>query len=137
MPAGHLELGRTGEKIAAKYLKNQGYKILERNWRGKRGELDMVCSLKDTIVFVEVKTRREHSLASPHDALTGQKKGRLVKAASEYLSKRKYWDRPCRFDLIAVTTPVNEKNKHSLEHVENAFEFPEAAGQGRGAWQPW
>lgn len=131
MPARHLDVGRLGEDAAAELLAAKGYAILERNLALGRLELDLVCQDGDTLVFVEVKTRAEGSLATPADGLTAQKRARLIKAAQLYLSRHKLWDRPCRFDLVAVTLRAGEVAR--IAHTENAFS---ADGQPR-SWQPW
>lgn len=134
MSARHLETGKSGEDAAEKFLKNKGYRILDRNVRIGGGELDIVCSLKKTIVFVEVKTRDENGPALPGEALTKTKMSRLVKAAGAYLSEKNLWDRQCRFDLVAVTAG----NKgFVLEHHPNVFDLSQAVDSGHAPWQPW
>lgn len=134
MPAGHLSLGRRGEEAAAAFLRKKGYKVLDRNWRARGGELDIVCQAKKTVVFAEVKTRTQGQMATPHDALTPAKRRNLVRAASEWLTRNEAWNRPCRFDLVAVV--VDADGLVCVEHVENAFDLTPGAG-GQGSWQPW
>ncbi len=112
--------GDLGEDAAARYLESRGFRVLERNWRFRQWELDLVCRDKDTLVFVEVKTRKAGAMASPADALTPKKKARLVKAASHYLSKKDLWDEPCRFDLAGVT---DTGTSMEVDHIENAFDL--------------
>ena len=83
-------------------------------------------------VFAEVKTRGPGSLAAPADALNAAKQARLFKAAAQYLSKHKAWERPCRFDLVSVR--ILESGEE-IEHVRDAFSPP--LGGGHAAWQPW
>lgn len=132
-PPAHLALGRTGEQAAADFLLARGYLVLERNWRHRSWELDLVCVQGDTLVFVEVKTRGDGSLGLPEDGLTGAKRSRLVRAASEFLTRRGWWDRPCRFDLVTVTARQGELR---VEHHENAFDLHALRG-GHAHWQPW
>lgn len=134
MPAGHLSLGRRGEEAAAAHLAGRGYKVLDRNWRGRGGELDIVCEKKKTLVFAEVKTRTEGQMAAPHDALTPAKRRNLSRAAGQWLTEHEAWGRPCRFDLLAVV--VDAAGQTRVEHVENAFELAPGGG-GEGGWQPW
>lgn len=94
--------------------------MLERNWRYRQWELDLVCRDSDTLVFVEVKTRKANSLASPADALTAKKRQRLIKAASHYLTSHDLWDEPCRFDLASV---IDTGRSMDVEHIENAFDL--------------
>jgi len=130
MPARHLDLGRQGEDAAADLLTGKGLRILERNLRLGRLELDLVCEDNDTLVFVEVKTRAEGSLATPADGLTPQKRGRLLRAAQAFLSARGLWHRPCRFDLVAVL--FRQGRLAHAEHTPNAF-----PAEAPGSWQPW
>ena len=133
MPAGHpkhLDLGRQGEEAAARLLEGKGLRILERNLRLGRLELDLVCEDGDTLVFVEVKTRAEGSLATPADGLTAQKRSRLLRAVQAYLAQHDLWHRPCRLDLVAVL--FRSGQLHSIEHTPDAFQAVDTGG-----WQPW
>lgn len=112
--------GDRGEDEAARFLKKRGYRVLERNWRHRQWELDLVCRDGDTIVFVEVKTRAAGTMGTPADGLNRKKQERLVKAASQYLSKMELWDEPCRFDLTAI---VDSGDSLEVEHIENAFDL--------------
>ncbi len=112
--------GDLGEDAAARHLESRGFRVLDRNWRYRQWELDLVCRDRDTIVFVEVKTRRAGSMGSPGDALTAKKRARLVKAAGQYLTTNNLWDAPCRFDLAAVT---DNGTSMDVDHVENAFDL--------------
>lgn len=112
--------GNLGEESAARYLESRGFRVLERNWRYRQWELDLVCRDGDTIVFVEVKTRRSGSMASPADAMTLKKRQKLVKAASHFLSQSDLWDEPCRFDLAAV---IDTGHSMDVEHTENVFDL--------------
>lgn len=111
--------GNLGEDAAARYLESRGLRVLERNWRHRQWELDLICRDGDTLVFVEVKTRKANSMTTPADAMTRDKRMRLVKAASHYLSKNNLWDEPCRFDLAGVTDTGASMD---VDHIENAFD---------------
>lgn len=132
MPAGHLSLGARGEEAAARFLERAGLRLVERNWRWRQWEIDLICEEGETLVFAEVKTRGPGSLAAPSDALDAAKQAKLFKAAAHYLSKRKAWERPCRFDLVSVR--ITEHGEE-IEHVRDAFSPP--LGGGHAAWQPW
>jgi len=112
--------GDLGEDAAARYLESRGYRVLDRNWRHRQWELDLVCRDGDTIVFVEVKTRGAGTMGTPADGLNRKKQLRLVKAASQYLSKNDLWDEPCRFDLAAV---IATGTSMDVDHIENAFDL--------------
>lgn len=114
------QTGDLGEDAAARYLESKGMRIMERNWRFRQWELDLICRDGDTVVFVEVKTRKAGSMSSPADALTAKKQARLVKAASHYLTKMDLWDAPCRFDLAGVTATGTSMD---VDHIENAFDL--------------
>jgi putative endonuclease len=137
MPARHLTLGRQGEDQAQAFLEQQGYAVLARNWRSQGLELDIVCERDGELVFVEVKTRGPGSLGRPDQGLDSAKRRKLMRAASLFLTENDLWEKPCRFDLVAVSP---DKNGLRCEHVENAFEFecdPGAVGGVDPHWQPW
>lgn len=132
MSNNRLDLGRFGEDVAGSFLLEKGYRILEKNWRFKKGEIDLVCTLGKMIVFVEVKSRSEDSPGETGEALSHGQKIRLLKTASHYLCKNGLWERECRFDLVCVTAG----SEVVVEHVENAIEFS-IMGGGNSTWQPW
>jgi len=130
MTADHLTLGFAGEEAAANVLRSLGMEIIERNFRCRLGEVDIICRQGDTLVFVEVKTRGRGSLAAGTDAVDRGKRSRLARAASEYLSAKELWDKPCRFDVVCV---VKRGDELFVEHLPDAFRV---GFEGRG-WQPW
>jgi len=123
--------------MAAAYLECRGYAVISRNWRSRRGEIDLVCSRGEEIVFVEVKTRDESDYGLPGDALTPKKSRRLLRAASLYLSQNDLWARPCRFDLLSVSL---QEGGCEIRHDRNVISHSEsgsALGGGHAHWQPW
>lgn len=134
MPTGHLKRGMDGETAAVRYLEGLGMVVLERNWRCKAGEVDVICLDRKTVVFVEVRTRTEPVLVEPAQSVNRAKISRLARAAGRFLSLRGWWDRPCRFDLVAVTRAAQGTR---LEHIPDAFDFPETVGRCHAPWQPW
>jgi putative endonuclease len=101
-PASH-RLGRFAEWAALVLLVVKGYRPRHRNWTGGGGELDLVMSRGELIVFVEVKARRHHDLyGGAGGALDTAKQKRIVRASSSYLSRFNLWERPCRHDLVTV-----------------------------------
>ncbi|GFM32833.1 YraN family protein [Desulfovibrio subterraneus] len=130
----HLVTGANGEEAAARFLTDRGYRIAARNWRHGKLELDIVCTRGNETIFVEVKTRAQGSLQRPDEALTAAKRRSLIRAAQQYISAANLWDRPCRFDLIAV---VRSGDTYHVEHMENAFDLSQPVGSGNTAWQPW
>lgn len=118
------QLGTAGEEIAAKYLAEKGYLIVKRNYRCKNGEIDLVAKDQDTIVFVEVKTRRSLKFGTPQSAVTSKKQMRISMAALGYLHEIDALNSPCRFDVIAITLPPASE-KIEIKHIKNAFEYQE------------
>ena len=116
--AKHNELGYKGEDMAATYLQEKGYCILERNWTNQgRKELDIIAIKDDIIVFVEVKTRRIGSFTSPVSAVDARKQHRICLAADSYLKSHRI-DYCSRFDVISI---VYNDEASRIEHIEDAF----------------
>lgn len=112
-------LGRWGEQQAAQYLESHGYKVLDRNWRCLRGEIDLVAKEGDVLVFVEVKTRRGRDYGTPEEALTKVKAKRLLELGQRYMLERDLEDVEWRVDLVAVELDRQGKLLR-FEHVPNA-----------------
>lgn len=110
-------LGAEGEQVAADYIAKKGYTILERNWRYKHKEIDIIAKTESYIVVIEVKTRAYDYFELPQDAVTKQKQKFLVEAANAYIIEHDI-EKEARFDIIAVV--INSKNT-KIEHLENAF----------------
>lgn len=119
MVSRHTRYGQEGESIAARHLKKLGYKILERNYRNSIGEIDIIAMDRDTIVFVEVKTRRNHHFGGPKWAVTQRKQQKISMVALSYLKQPQMKDRKARFDVVAVTETDEEP---AVEIIRNAFE---------------
>jgi putative endonuclease len=100
--AARQGLGRTGERLAADALMDKGYRILERNFRCRLGEIDLVAEDEHDLIFVEVKARRGTSFGFPEDALTLFKRRKLLELASYYLDRHTCPDRSWRIDVVAV-----------------------------------
>ena len=98
----NTNVGNQGEDIACWYLKKQGYKILERNFRIRGGEIDIVAQDKDYLVFVEVKTRYSHEYGLPVESMTHWKIKHLLKTAMFYLQRVGWGDKPYRLDFVGV-----------------------------------
>ena len=99
----HLRLGEHGEKLAARYLRRQGFKILYRNFRGRQGgEIDLVCRERDTLVFVEVKTRASEDFGRPLEAVNRQKQRRISLGGLAWLRLLGDPDILFRFDVVEV-----------------------------------
>lgn len=120
-----ISKGAAGEVIAARFLLQKGYTILDVNARGRMGEIDIVAKDDTYIAFVEVKTREENDpvFEAPREAVTKDKQAKIIKTASLYLKTHKSDLQP-RFDVIEVITPVNGAPLEAKEivHLKNAFE---------------
>ena len=107
-------IGQDGEEEATRFLQAKGYRILARNVLANGGELDIVASIKKTLVFVEVKTRAQRSFGGPLAAVTPTKQQRVAKAATQYIKENGLKFDSIRFDVICVLP-------QGIEHIENAF----------------
>lgn len=114
--------GSVGESCAAEYLSKCGYRILERNYHSRFGEIDIIAENDQYIIFTEVKTRRELSLVNPEQAVTPAKQRRIAKTALLYLQSHPTGLQP-RFDVIGIVTAGEKHAVQSLQHIENAFSF--------------
>lgn len=122
MDRSRLDISKIGESLAVKHLKARGCKILARNYRARRGEIDIIVRDGEFTVFVEVKTRRSLKFGLPQAAVTLQKQRQISKIALAYLQSQNLLDAPCRFDVIAIhLSPQLELLR--LEHIESAFDF--------------
>ncbi len=113
------EVGAIGEKLAADLLKKRGYKIIQRNFRCREGEIDIIAQKGECLVFVEVRTKKNTAFGTPEESVTLSKREKLISLANAYLQA---YDKPplsWRIDVVAVElTPDNRVSR--LEHIENA-----------------
>lgn len=112
------QVGNTGEDLAAKYLQSKQYEIIDRNYRGARGEIDIVARIDETLVFVEVKTARGGSFGSPETWVNPRKQSQIAQVAQRYLQEKSIQDTNCRFDVVAIQ---RAEGGWRIEHFENAF----------------
>lgn len=117
------EIGRLGEEYAAKYLQKKRYKILEKNYRSKMGEIDIIAQMGSYIVFVEVKTRHLHSLTQPFEAVDLRKQRKIIRTAIVYTEINKLYEHPCRFDVMEVYVDAKSGKCADINHIEGAFEL--------------
>jgi putative endonuclease len=121
-PPEHLQLGARGEKLACGFLRRQGYKVLYRNFRARHGgEVDIVCRDDDTLVFVEVKTRRHDDLVRPSEAINGAKRKLISRGALAWLQLLDNPDILSRFDVVEIV--LAEDGEPRFELIRNAFEL--------------
>lgn len=117
-----MNIGKTGafgEDSVVKYLKKQKYKIVERNFVSRFGEIDIIAKNKEFLAFVEVKTRKENNLVSGVSAVDSIKQQKIILTAEYYLSQNETALQP-RFDVAEVTYAQNSKN-FEINYIENAF----------------
>ena len=115
--AYHNELGKKGEQLALDYILQQGYAIVERNYRFDKAEVDIIAKKEDILAIIEVKTRSTSDFGNPQDFVKPKQIQRLVKAVDEYVTVNDL-DVEVRFDIIAIT---KEGKGFNIEHLENAF----------------
>ena len=119
MSRARQSLGRRGEQLAADYLDAQGLQILARNWRFHGlGEIDLVAQDGDSLVVVEVRTRRSHTFGSPEESITPAKQARLAALAAAYQDEVQ-WPGPLRIDVVAVVV-ASDGRLERLSHLRNA-----------------
>ena len=109
-----VERGHEGEERALVYLKKQGYTLLERNFRSRFGEIDIIASEGGYTVFVEVKLRNVSSFGTSLESISAEKRRRLIKTAHFYLKQKKAYDKKVRFDVLGIDGP-------DVKLVKNAF----------------
>jgi putative endonuclease len=114
-----INTGKEGEKIAAAFLKKNGYQIIEKNYRCPLGEIDIIAREKGELVFVEVKTRRSSELGYPEQAVGINKQKKMSQLALWYLQKKDA-DMEARFDVVAVSI---SPSGNEIRLIKNAFDF--------------
>lgn len=112
-------LGKSGERAALRYLKNKKYKILAQNFRLFRGEIDIIAFDKNTLVFVEVKTRKSTDFGLPEESVTPSKQKQIKKIAQGFLLRNNLQDAECRFDVISIH--LDQDQGYRIRHIQNAF----------------
>ena len=115
-----IQTGKLGEDIAVDYLKNEGYRIIERNYRCVFGEIDIVATDRNVIVFVEVRSRKSAKYGSPQESVGLNKKMKVSKIALNYLKEKQFQDCRARFDVVAVKI-LTEGSEVKL--IKNAFDL--------------
>ena len=117
------ELGKRGEALAWIFLRKRGYSILEKNFRTRFGELDVVAEKNGTLVFLEIKTRRNDLFGSPAEAVNWKKRQKMSRAAEAFLQKKGLENRPARFDILSILWNGTGEPEFSL--LEDAFSLGE------------
>lgn len=111
--------GLAGEKLAERFLRGKGMVTVMRRYSAPGGEIDLIMRDKDTLVFVEVKTRGDDRLAEPEHAVNAAKRRKLAKCARAFVNHKRMLDRPCRFDVVSVLMPA--RGDPTVRHFPEAF----------------
>ncbi|CAN5460667.1 YraN family protein [soil metagenome] len=114
----HIETGKAGEDLASIYLENKGYSIIERNFRSRRNEVDIIASQKNILHFVEVKTRSNLDFALPETKVKGPKLKHLKEAAETYLFLHPEW-KDIQFDILSIIKKDDGNNSYFM--IEDVF----------------
>ena len=109
-------MGKEGEMIAAAYLESKGYRIVKRNYRSGRGEIDLIAQHEGLLVFVEVKTRRDRSHGFPEEAVSSHKEQIIAQTAEAYIEEIN-WKEDIRFDILSIELVA----PYTMSHFEDAF----------------
>lgn len=120
MSKERISLGSKGEELAADLLRNNGYKILYRNYKTKLGEIDIIARDKDIICFIEVKTRSSDRFGSGSEAVSRIKQRQITKAALSFLKEKSFLDKKARFDVVSLDCSSAEPK---LDLIKDAFEL--------------
>ncbi len=121
MTKDRLYFGQEGEKAAVKFLKKRGYRIVEKNYRHKAGEIDIIAEHGQVLVFVEVKSRAGAELGEPLEAITPHKQRKIGQVARGFLTQHKIEKRDCRFDVVGIQGDPNQAKRWDIELIQDAF----------------
>ncbi|MBI1869824.1 MAG: YraN family protein [Chlamydiae bacterium] len=117
----NIEVGKEGEKAAEKFLRQKGYKILQRNYRSSLGEIDLVCLDRKKLTFVEVKTNAaSNDFGRPESRVDTRKQKQIIRTALGFIKESGAKDFDYRFDVVSVY--LKDSSPQRIEHFENAFE---------------
>jgi len=115
-----IDIGKRGETLAISFLKKNGYRIIESNFRCRYGEIDIVAQDGKTVAFIEVKTKTSNRFGSPTQAIDSRKQRQVSKTALAYISQKRLTNYSARFDVVGI----NIKGSNSeIELIKNAFEL--------------
>lgn len=114
------DIGNLGEIISANYLENNYYKILDKNFKCRNGEVDIIAIKNSTLTFVEVKSRFFTSFGNPCESVTYHKQSKIINCANYYIFKNNFYNYNIRFDIIEIVLDLNS-TKHHLNHIKDAF----------------
>jgi len=121
MTFARIDSGRRGEGIAISYLKKQGYKIVEKNYRTKLGEIDIIANHKGCVCFIEVRAKNNTAFGLPEETILKKKQLQISKAALVYIKKYELENKSCRFDVVCIEGVDTLRPQVRL--IKNAFDL--------------
>ncbi|HID70640.1 MAG TPA: YraN family protein [Desulfobacterales bacterium] len=121
MSDNRISLGKKGEDLAASFLKKNGFQIIQRNYRQKIGEIDIIARQNEWLVFIEVKARKSIRFGQPFEAVTQNKQAQICRVALDFMTRNKLLDQPVRFDVISIL--FKGEGGADIEHLPNCFEL--------------
>ena len=121
MTFARINSGKRGERAAVSYLKKQGYKIIEKNYKTKLGEIDIIADCKGCVCFVEVRAKNSLSFGAPEETIIKRKQLQISKAALVYIKRYKLEDESCRFDVVSIKGVDSPDPEIKL--IKNAFDL--------------
>ena len=124
MTLARIKSGKIGEKLAVSYLQGEGYKIIERNYRTKLGEIDIIADCKGCTCFVEVRAKNSPAFGLPEETILKKKQLQISKAALAYIKQFKLEDKSCRFDVVCIEGV--ESLMPQVRLIRNAFDLDNA-----------
>ena len=110
------------EEIASQFLKANGLTLLAQNFRHRQGEIDLLMHQDQTLVFVEVRYRKQSAFGSAEESITYRKQQSIISTANYFLMQKKLWDTPCRFDAIAIKPSKSLLRKYNINWIVSAFD---------------
>ncbi|MCK4546498.1 MAG: YraN family protein [Candidatus Eisenbacteria sp.] len=113
-------MGRRGEEAAVRHLEARGYRIIERNYRWHRAEIDVIAQHRGVLIFIEVKARRGEKFGSPERAVDQRKQSQIARVAAHYLRVRGLEGTDCRFDVLALME-APDSSGWFIDHIQDAF----------------
>lgn len=118
-----VSIGNLGEEAAVKAIKKQGYKVIERNYRTKMGEIDIIAKDGDYTCFIEVRLRKNNNFGSPADTIDMRKQQKIIRTAKYYAMAKKIYDCPMRFDAVLINADAKGGKLTNIktEIIKNAF----------------
>jgi len=116
-----LHFGKEGEKAAVKFLKKRGYRIIEKNYHNKSGEIDIIGEQDQVLVFIEAKSRADTEYGDPLEAVTPYKQRKIGQVARGFMAQYRIENRDCRFDVVGIKGKPNEPKSWEVELIQDAF----------------